>query len=643
MDTENKLYRNINTNYLVASICIMALVLLIASSFLEKVVYERRDILGNEERYRKLVNELVKTSDYLTYSATNYVVTGDKLQYDRYMNEMYIDKNREKTVDELIALDVASPVELELMIGILYRSNELAVIEAEAFDYMANGDSDTAQALIFSNEYKEKKQIIYKNHEILREKLESKIRNENEFIAQLIKSVFIITIVVSLSIFIASALILRNFIALQKEVDIDKLTGLYNRNKYKEKINKLILDEPKKHGALLFCDIDNLKFVNECYGHRNGDLYIKAMADSLRTFEEYPSVLSRLAGDEFVVYIHGFETAEDAKHTVEQKISEVLDTYFTTTLHVEEKIRFTSGAAVYPTDSNNIDILEKFADYAMLKMKKTSKGDISFYDKKAFDRSTFLLANKGHLDEFLEKELIDFAMQPIVDARTFEIYGYEALMRPQMKVINSPLLLLQLAKDESKLDKLERLVLKKAFEKINKNIEQLRNKKIFINSIADRILTKEELAKYIENYPNILSNVIIEVTEQEYVDEEVLKDKTEMFKEFGALIALDDYGAGYSNEFTLLSGLYDIVKIDMKIIRDIDKDVKRQEIVKSIIKVSKINNYKVLAEGVETKDEVEILQVLGVDFMQGFFFAKPDLEIKGISKSALKMLKVKNK
>ncbi len=127
--------------------------------------------------------------------------------------------------------------------------------------------------------------------------------------------------------------------------------------------------------------------------------------------------------------------------------------------------------------------------------------------------------------------------------------------------------------------------------------------------------------------------MVVEVTEQEYVDEETIKSKVSILRENGILVALDDYGSGYSNEFTLLSGLYDIVKIDMKLIRGIDKDLKRQEILKSIIRVSEYNNYKIVAEGVETKDEVKILRDLGVHYLQGYYFGKPSLEIKGIDES----------
>ncbi len=407
-----------------------------------------------------------------------------------------------------------------------------------------------------------------------------------------------------------------------------------------EKINAVIKNAPDKYGALIYCDIDNLKFINECYGHDDGDKYILAVANSLRIFESDSAVLARPSGDDFVVYIHGFDSEEAIKNYINLKFVEAKNSYFTSSLHVEEKVRFSTGVALYPTDSTELEYLIKFADYALINMKKSSKGETGYYDKTTFDKSTFLLKNRGYLDQFLDNKLLDFALQPIVDAKTFEIYGYEALMRPTIDIISSPYLLLQLAKEESKLDKVEKLVMQKVFEKIHKNIGKLQHRKVFVNSIADQLLTKEELAEYIKPYPNILNNVVIEITEQEYVDEEFIKAKTNMLREFGVFaIALDDYGAGYSNEFTLLSGLYDIVKVDMKLIRNIDTDLKRQEILNSIIKVSQYNNYKVLAEGVETENEVKVLKGLGVDYFQGYYFGRPDFEVKGLSDSVLRKIK----
>ncbi len=631
--------KNINNpKMIIIAIVTLSIIMVSSLSFLFYMVLDRREILIEEQEYYGLVTELMFLSDFLTESVQYYVETGDEAYYNEYIEEVFENKRREKAVDELLNLSIGNERSGKLVQEMLNLSNELAEIEMDAFVYAKAQQYDKAKQLIFSEEYKTYKNEIRNKFNMISKLLGSSIDEQNFKLYKIMILAFVVTLGVSLSSIIIVTRLVTNFLKVQKETEIDMLTGLQNRNKYKNNIAKLIKDEPNKFGALIFADIDNLKFINECYGHKNGDLYIQALATKLKSFNEFTSVIARLAGDEFVIYIHGFDTEEEVKAIIDNKLKDALDSYFLTTINVEERLRFSAGVSIYPKDSGEVDDLLKFSDYAMLKLKKSSKGEISYYDKKSFDLSTFFLKNKGHVDEFIEKELLDFAFQPIVDAKTFEIYGYEALMRPKMDVLKSPLTLLQLAKEESKLDKVERLTLKKVFEKIDENKKKFCKKRIFVNSIADRILSKEELDEFKENFSDVLKNTIVEVTEQEYVTEVVLKTKIDMFRDVGALIALDDYGAGYANEFTLLSGLYDIVKIDMKIIRDIDTDIKRQEIVKSIIKVSSINNYKVLAEGVETEEEVKILREIGVDYLQGYYIGRPSIEIKGISEDVLSKL-----
>lgn len=627
-----------NTKLLSGIVFMLVIILLFSIAFMFTMIINGVKAVNRERTYRINTINLLETTDYLAYQVYNYVGTGDTIFFDNYINEIENVHQKEISSDNLLKLGVTSEEE-NIIKGTLEISYELEELDKEIYDLYTSGFVFEAQKLAFSDEYNNLKQEITSNYNFLKDGIDTRIDYEsNKMIKATIFSL-ILALIVSFGAVGSTIALLLSFNKIREESDIDQLTGLQNRNKYKEKIAKIIKDDPEKYGALIFCDIDNLKFINDCYGHSNGDRYIYSTANSLMGFSEYKSMLSRPSGDEFIIYIHGFNSKEELCNVISEKLNIARNSYFTTTLHIEEKIRFSTGIAIYPSDSKDVEELIKFSDYAMFKMKKSSKGEIAYYDRHTIDRGTFLIRNQGYLDEFLEKELIDFAMQPIVDANTFEIYGYEALMRPKINIISSPFLLLELAKEESKLDKIERLVFKKIFEKINDNIEKLANYKIFINSIADQILSEDELRVFIQQNNEILKSVVVEVTEQEYADEDILKIKHDMFTKHGALLALDDYGSGYSNEFSLLSGVYDIIKIDMKIIRNIDTDIKRQEIVKSLVKVAQINNYKVLAEGVETVNEVKILQDLGIHYMQGFFFGKPDLEIKDINENVFELLK----
>ncbi len=623
------------TKQIVTVILVLSLALALMFIVMFYMVMRTSNHYKLDEEYRQVTYDIVRYTDNITICINDYIISAGNSYCDN-VNDLIDDRN--ESIEKLISLGI-SEGKMKLIETTFEIIEEVTIVEDEAMKLVDEGNNLAAMDLINSEDYQSKVKLIHDNFDVLHLEVNDKLTVQGgrtvlwTFIS-LLSTVFI-TFITSC----CALMLLYNYRQLKKLNDIDQLTGLLNRNNLNDKIKDIIYANPEKYGALIYCDIDNLKFINECYGHRNGDKYIQAAADSLKSFGEYDSCLARIAGDEFIIYIHGFESKVELVKIIKDKIDNALERHFTTSFNAQEKVRFTSGVAIYPTDASTVDDLQKFADYAMLKTKKSSKGEIAFYDKGEIDRSTFLLANKGHLDKFLEIGILDFALQPIVFADSFEIYGYEALMRPDYGVITNPLVLLQLAKEESKLDKLERFVVKNVVEKIIANVDKFDDCKIFVNTIADRMLTEEELQQYAYKYPELFTKLVVEITEQEYVDPDVLKEKTNRLKGFGALIALDDYGAGYSNEFTLLSGLYDLIKIDMKIVRGIDKDPKRKEIVKSIIKIAKINDYKVLAEGVETEEEVVTLRKLGVDYFQGYYFGKPDLEVKPVNPKALELLK----
>lgn len=625
------------TKILVSIIIFFIIVLFFSSSFMLYSHIRNADAVERESNYNNYTDELVSATEDILTETYMYIATGETAYYDRYIEEVYTNKTREKAVKKLLDLGVTTE-EKKLLSQTLELSNNLVATDMAAFELLEDKKEEEAKELIFNDYNEDIRQEITDNYDTIYQVVNDRKQAETTQTFKVVKMSYVINVIVVVIIIIASVLLLRTFYQLREESDTDSLTGFYNRNRYKEKIKATINENPEKFGALLYCDIDNFKFINDRFGHQDGDKYITEVSNRLRSFEGETSILARPSGDEFVVYIHGFDSREQLEEIIDSKLREARNAYFKTSSLVEEKIRFSAGVAVYPTDTKDVEMLLEFSDYSLMKMKRSSKGETAYYEKNNFEKSNYAIANRGYVDDLIEKETLDFAMQPIVDARTYDIYAYEALMRPQDNVIKTPYLLLQLAKEETKLGKIERLVFKKVLEKVNNNIDLLQNKLVFINSIADQLLSKEELDIFEEQYPGIFKNIVVEVTEQEYVGEELIKMKVDMLRTFGARIALDDYGAGYSNEFTLLSGLYDIIKIDMKLIRDIDIDVKRQEIVKSIIRVAELNNCKVLAEGVETEQEVEILKHLGVDYFQGYYFGKPDLEIKPLSDDILKRI-----
>ncbi len=626
-----------DTKFLVKLVLWLVVILFLSTSFIFRQLMETARTIERSNTYVEEAKDLIQMSDYLTARVYYYVATGDV----KYLDEYYtaIEERGSKGLTVLDFLEISeTTTEKEIIESSIELKYILGDIENKAFELVAEGKKEEAYKLIFSSEYVENKDQLQINYIKFVDEIDGRVKNESNRYKSLTQITLIMSYTIAISTTIVVVLLIFTLYKIKKESDIDQLTGLQNRNNYKKDIETLIASEEEKFGALLCCNIDNFKYINECYGHSSSDRYIKATANVLKSFGKYKSVIARPFGDEFIVYIHGFNSKDEVVKAISEKMNKSKDAHFTTTLNIDEKIRFSTGIAIYPTDTKEVDDLIKFADYAMYRMKKNSKGEIGYYDSTTLDQTLYLARNSGYLDEFLDKELLDFALQPMVDSNTFKVIGYEALMRPQSDIINTPYLLLELAKTESKLDKIERLVMKKVFEKIDENFESLKNYKIFINSIADQVLTEEEFSVYKEKYPHILNKIVLEVTEQESVNFELLEIKSKMFKAEGAMLAIDDFGAGYSNENSLLSNDYDIIKLDMNLIRNIDTDNRRKQIVKSIIDFSNANKYKILAEGVETENEVRELRYLGIHYMQGYYFGRPEFDIKGVSEKALKFL-----
>ena len=231
------------------------------------------------------------------------------------------------------------------------------------------------------------------------------------------------------------------------------------------------------------------------------------------------------------------------------------------------------------------------------------------------------------IKDIIANNRLNYALQPIVDASSGEIFGYEALMRAGVGQSVSPVTILDYATRKNKLYDIEKLTIFNAMEVYVRNKEVLKDKKIFINSIPGYQLKKKDYTEFQNKYGGFFDNMVLEVTENtEFKDKElsVLLDRS---SEDGFELAIDDYGTGYSNTSSLLSYLPRYLKIDRLLISDIHADSKKQHFVKSIVEFATSNGVKTLAEGVETSAELKMVIDLGVDLIQGYYTAKPSLDI----------------
>lgn len=423
------------------------------------------------------------------------------------------------------------------------------------------------------------------------------------------------------------------------ERDYDILTNLLNRRAFQAAIEKRFENESQlKISAILMMDLDNLKYINDMYGHDYGDLYIKTAASGLQKTEDINAIISRRSGDEFFVFLSGYETKEDLRKVIDKIKDNIRTSYMNLPNGQEYRLKASAGVAWYPEDSTNYEDLIRYADFAMYRVKNTTKGEFTEFDAETYRENSHLLQSKGELNKLIDSQLIEYHFQPIVDVKTGNIFAYEALMRSKLETLKSPLEILAIAKSQSMLYQIERLTWFLAMETYVTNIEKFGNSNIFINSISNQTLSQSDIFSFEKKFETYLPRIVLELTEEEKSDETFTGFKKNIIARWGASIAIDDFGSGYNGESALLAIEPEFVKLDMSLIRGVEKDESRYQLLSNLISYAKGKNIKIISEGVETLPEMETLIALGTDYIQGYFLGKPSKEPQLIDPKLIQLL-----
>lgn len=411
---------------------------------------------------------------------------------------------------------------------------------------------------------------------------------------------------------------------IEYERDYDLLTSLLNRRSFQARLSKLE-SHPEKLGiaAMVMLDLDNLKYLNDSYGHDCGDEYIRCAADVLRGFTAYGGLCARISGDEFYLFLSGYESREDLREII-FRLQEGIDSASIILPNGQpHRLRASVGIAWYPDDSTSLAELIRFSDFAMYEAKNAMKGTVKNFDMRTYERDSFLLYSREELNRLLDDAAIDYVFQPIVDCRTGTALGYEALMRPRSKALSTPAEVLRIARAQSKLLQIERLTWFKAMSSFIAMPEKSEKSLVFINSIPSQCLSPDDFHRFAEEFADYAGRIVIELTEEDELNVEATAVKQRKIKQLHMRLAIDDFGAGYSNESLLLSVKPDFVKVDMAIIRGIDLDEPRQAVFRNLAGLCHSMGIRVIAEGVETAPELQSVVRLGADYIQGYYTGKP--------------------
>jgi cyclic di-GMP phosphodiesterase Gmr len=421
--------------------------------------------------------------------------------------------------------------------------------------------------------------------------------------------------------------------ALFRSAYYDELTGLPTRRVIEHRVNTLLTrggaeGNVQGHFALAFLDVDNFKHINDYYGHAIGDALLIEMAKRLGMDLRESDILSRISGDEFMLLLNPIQNEAEVAEYIHFILQRLKAPFF-----IDESEIFAStsiGVSLYPEHGNSYDVLRQNADIAMYRVKNGSKGAAAFFDSSMEREAQARMKIEQSLRWAILEKRFCCAFQPKVDIRTKEVKGIEALVRlkDDEGVIQAPGTFINLAVELGLIDELTHLVLAeivKSIDLINETFGP--NTTISINVAAKQAGKPEFMRPFAQalEATGFPKRFMIEVTEDAFVTKTHFQDEIlPIFRKLGVGISIDDFGIGYSSLSALADITADEIKIDRSFITDIHNRPRSQGILRAIESLSEALGMTVIAEGIETFEELAYLQAATkIRYAQGFYFSKP--------------------
>jgi diguanylate cyclase (GGDEF)-like protein len=409
----------------------------------------------------------------------------------------------------------------------------------------------------------------------------------------------------------------------------DSLTGIGNRRLGLQQIEAM-LAQSRRTGdavAVLLIDLDRFKQVNDSYGHQIGDEVLSAVSRRFADAVRDTDVLARLGGDEFVIGLSGLDAPEKAGVVAQRIVDSLAAEPLLQQAH-DLKLSPSIGIAISPSDGQDITALLKFADQAMYTAKAEGRGCYRFFSPEMHDRAV----RKASLEEKLRLAVagnrFELHFQEQVDLATGDLVSVEALLRANDTALGGPAQFVPLAEELNLMGSLGAFSLLRSIEQMRRWQAEGRSLERVAVNVSAKQFQDPALADSIAHMlaengisPTLLEIEVTETAAMENAEDAIRALKT--LKDLGVAIAIDDFGTGYSSLAYLRRFPIDRIKIDRAFIHNLETEESDVEIVKAIISLAKTMRLSVLAEGVETKGQWELLRRLGCDCAQGFLFGRP--------------------
>jgi len=411
----------------------------------------------------------------------------------------------------------------------------------------------------------------------------------------------------------------------------DQLTLLPNRNLFNERLAYAykLAKRNNTSFSLLLIDLDRFKHVNDSLGHHIGDLLLEQVGQRLSECLRGVDTIARLGGDEFTVTLTELQHKNDASIVAEKIITELAHPF---EIHGQTiRIGCSIGITSFPDDAVELSTMLKNADMAMYEVKDKGKNAYAFFSPEMTTHANHRMELEKDLYQALNTSELYLHYQPIINLKTKSISSVEALLRwnhPKYGQV-APDKIISIAEESDLILRLGEWILEAAFKQytlwqLNSSTELHLAINMSTRQFDSKYNTVDLLKKLIQQYQIPQHSIHLEITEGLMLeDSKLILDTLSDLKEMGVLLSVDDFGTGYSSLSYLRKFPVDILKIDRSFIQNLNLGSGDDTLIKAIIAMGQSLNLTVIAEGVETKEQLEFLENHACDQVQGFYFSKP--------------------
>ncbi|HEU4707795.1 MAG TPA: EAL domain-containing protein [Methylophilaceae bacterium] len=416
-----------------------------------------------------------------------------------------------------------------------------------------------------------------------------------------------------------------------KQANFDSLTGLPNRRMFLDRLDQEIKKSHRARQplAVMLLDLDHFKEINDTLGHDIGDLLLQEAAKRLTSCVRETDTVARLGGDEFTVILGSLKDPSDVERVYQEILRKLAEPF-----QLGNEVAYVSvsiGITLYPEDSTNIDELLKNADQAMYEAKSEGRNRYSYFTPSMQEAAQNRMRMVNDLHGALQDNQFRLLYQPIIELATGEIHKAEALIRwqhPTRGLIN-PAEFIPVAEDTGMIIDIGDWVFRQAAQQVKRWREiHHRRFQISVNKSPVQFLNEgrshNDWIAYLHHLGLPGNSIVVEITERLLLDARtIVMEKLMEFHDAGMQVSLDDFGTGYSSLSYLKKFHIDYLKIDQSFVFNLAKNSIDMALCEAIIHMSHKLGMRVIAEGVETEEQRDLLAGAGCDYVQGYLFSPP--------------------